>query len=131
MTKGGGVDMNTLIVWSDGGKVTLYVIPTVALKVYDPEHGFGVCHNHRINGRENEEVKPDVYNRIEYLAWLLGEEPHFGPLPTLAEWLAVNRQPEDLALSTEKRKSGKRLEKEAVPPFATYKTDVIVTAWDM
>ncbi len=128
----------TLIVWFDGNTVSLYAVPIKELKKYDPE-GFATAHGKMLNSRQDDEGTDD-WNRIEYLAWLLGEEPHFGPIPTLADWLALKRPHNAVALSHDKELSKRGQEPEAEAPFKQYKLEgtdmdnchrVISTGWYM
>jgi hypothetical protein len=81
---------NTLIAWYDGTKVVLYQVPTKELAAFDKSL-FANCHGKMANSLIRE-LSEDDSETICYLAFLLGEEPFYGELPTLTDWLATQRR---------------------------------------
>lgn len=79
---------STLVVWFDGqgeAALRLFLIPV------DIMNDYGVCDGVFLNFTEDTEPDTELQrtHRVEHLAYLLGTEPCFGPIPTLSSFLQL------------------------------------------
>lgn len=136
--------MDTLIVWHSEAVPVLYIVPTQRLVIAGQGVDFLECNGVILN-KPGCETTHTISDKIEYLARLLGEEPHYGPLPTLAAFLRAeaNFRKQRNRKNAVKGKFGTDPRDAATPPFATMKlptgelplmitgvSRVIVTGWE-